>query len=61
MNDRRAMVILKAKCEKEILIAFFGLTAIITSIEAKERPFADIRKLRTINIINRLVQIINNL
>jgi hypothetical protein len=51
MKDRMAIVMLKAKCEKEILIAFFGLTAIITNIEAKERPLADIRKPSTILIL----------
>jgi hypothetical protein len=51
MKDRRAIVMLKAKCEKEIFIAFFGFTAIITSIEANERPFADIRKPSTIIIL----------
>lgn len=51
MKDRIAIVMLKAKCEKEILIAFFGLTAIITNIEAKEIPLADIRKPSTILIL----------
>jgi len=51
MKERMAIVMLKAKCEKEILIAFFGLTAIITNIEAKEIPLADIRKLSTILIL----------
>jgi len=51
MKDRMAIVMLKAKWEKEILIAFFGLTAIITNIEPKEIPLADIRKPSTILIL----------
>jgi hypothetical protein len=39
---------LKAKCENEILIAFLGLMTIMTSIEAKERPFTDISMPSTI-------------
>ena len=37
------MVRLKAKCEKLILIAFLGLTAIIKSMEVRERPLIDSR------------------
>ncbi len=40
-RDTKAIVRLKAKCEKLILIAFFGLTATITSMEVRERPLMD--------------------
>ena len=39
---RTAIVRLKAKCEKLILMAFFGLTATMTSMEVSERPLIDI-------------------
>ena len=32
---------LKAKCENDILIALLGLTATITSMEARESPLID--------------------
>ena len=35
------MVKLKAKCEKLIFIAFFGFTAIMTSMEAIEMPLME--------------------
>jgi len=53
----RAIEILKAKCENDILRAFLGLIAIMTSIEVKESPF---KESKVDKIILNLILIIYN-
>ena len=43
----RAMVRLKAKWEKEILMALAGFRAIMKSMEVRERPFMEVSMSRS--------------